>query len=144
MSSFRVAVAWVLALLVASPVLSQEAGTNGPGGRGFSLELADPNPFETETRIPFVLAEDLFEDRDRVIVSMRVYNLLHQAVGIPFVVEEGGERVPLAGLAFAGPGRHVARWDGTDLEGEPVTAGPYFIQLLVDGRSQVRKVLLAR
>jgi len=42
------------------------------------------------------------------------------------------------------PGRHVVRWDGTDVGGRRVPAGTYFCRLDRGGTSQVRKVVLTR
>ena len=44
--------------------------------RGVTLEQNYPNPFGRDTRIPFVLGADLFEDGRSVVVSVRVYNSL--------------------------------------------------------------------
>lgn len=139
-------IALSLALLGAGAA-AQQAATRAsePSGAAFTLEPPDPNPFERETRVVFVLGEDLFRDGRRPAVSMRVYNLLHQMVAVPTVrLREEGEAVRLAGIQIASPGTYEAIWDGRDLEGQRVNEGPYFIQLLVDGRSQVRKVLAVR
>lgn len=132
-----------LILLAAGGGGAQESGVRpGPGEPTFSLGPPFPNPFERETRIPFVLGEALFEGGERPTVSMRIYNLLHQLVGFAYLEETEAEpRRPLDGVALPGPGRYEAGWDGRDADGEPVMEGPYFLQLSVDGRSQVRKVL---
>ncbi|MFQ5678646.1 MAG: hypothetical protein ACE5HP_04225 [Gemmatimonadota bacterium] len=141
------------AALLASILLTWVGATAGAQERrsqvsrpsaGFSLEPASPNPFRRETRIPFLLEPDLFENRREVFVSIRIYNLLHQLVAVPRLVEEPRPERRLDGLAFERSGRYEAVWDGHDLDGDRVTQGPYFVQLLVDGRSQVRKVLYVR
>lgn len=136
----------LLATLVAGPLGSQERGLPGPEGgqAAFSLGPAFPNPFERETRIPFVLGEDLFARGRSPIVSMRVYNLLHQLVGHATIEIEDESVRRLDGLPLPRPGRYEASWDGRDLDGELVTEGPYFIQISVNGRTQVRKVLFVR
>lgn len=136
----------LLAILIAAPGQAQESRTGGsPGAQAaFSLGPAFPNPFEDETRIPFVLGEDLFREDDLPVVSLRVYNLLHQPVGFASLETEGEERLLLRDRALARPGRYEAVWDGRDERGERVMEGPYFLQLSVDGRTQVRKVLFVR
>lgn len=127
---------------------AQQAATGAQvlSDAAFTLEPADPNPFERETRIVFVLGEELFRAGSAPAVSIRIYNLLHQIVAVPTVrLREGEEsRRRLDGIRMPAPGAYEAIWDGRDLQGQRVNEGPYFIQLLVDGRSQVRKVLVVR
>lgn len=122
----------------------QESADAAAAAEAFMLEAPEPNPFERRTEIAFTLDEALFRRTGRAVVHMRVYNLLHQLVGVPML--EGGEirPRPLEGVVFTRPGRHVASWDGRDVEGRAVSSGPYFVELVVNGRSQVRKVLLVR
>jgi hypothetical protein len=135
----------LLLALLASPAGAQESGSEATSGEAvFSLGPAFPNPFERETRIPFVLGEELFRDGGRPVVSMRVYNLLHQLVGFASLAGAGEEDRRLEGLALDRPGRHEAVWDGRDADGDLVTEGPYFIQISVNGRTQVRKVVYVR
>ncbi|MFQ5688950.1 MAG: hypothetical protein ACE5HQ_01595 [Gemmatimonadota bacterium] len=111
----------------------------------FSLQPAFPNPFDRETRLPFILGEALFRKGHAVTVSMRVYNILHQLVAMPKL--SGNDGKPgrrLDQVAFVRPGSYEAVWDGRDLQGKKLTPGPYFVQLLVDGEAQVRRLLLVR
>ncbi len=144
--ALRTLAAAFLTLALAPPAAGQDASAPSllePDQ--FSLQPAFPNPFATETRIPFILGEGLFRDRSEVEVTLRVYNLLHQPVSVPRL-RLGGDRRgrPVDGLRLREPGSYEAVWDGTDEDGDPVTPGPYFVQLSVGDRTQVRKLLLAR
>ena len=111
----------------------------------FSLEPVFPNPFAGETRISYRLGDGLFEVEEEVRVTLRVYNILHQLVAVPVAVDEDGrpgERIEE--MSFRRPGLYQAHWDGRDLEGRTATAGPYFVELSVGARSQVRKIMLVR
>lgn len=134
----------LLALPFGGPAGAQEGSPPTDRDAAFSLGPAFPNPFEDETRIPFVLGESLFDRDDAPVVSLRVYNLLHQPIGFGSLALDGDERLPLRERALTRPGRYEAVWDGRDVRGEPVMEGPYFLQLSVDGRTQVRKVLFVR
>lgn len=134
-----------LVATVCASVRAQERNSNITApDHSFSLEPAFPNPFEKQTRIPFLLQKELFENRDSVIVSVHIYNLLHQLIAIPVLVQGDGEVRRLDALIIPSVGRYEAVWDGRNLKGGRVTEGPYFIQLLVDGQSQVRKVFYVR
>jgi hypothetical protein len=111
----------------------------------FSLEPVFPNPVAGETRISFRLGDGLFEAEQEVRVTLRVFNILHQLVAVPAALDEDdrpGE--PIEELPFRRPGLYQAHWDGRDLEGRTVTAGPYFVELSVGARSQVRKIMIVR
>lgn len=103
----------------------------------FRLEQNYPNPFSSETRIPFVLAESLFAEGKTVKVSLRVYNFLQQFVAAPVALGfPGGEGLPLLQLEYTAPGRYEARWDGRDRNGRPVATGVYFVEMRIDGRGR--------
>lgn len=146
MMAFRLLLAVLLLAPLAVPARAQEPTSESTRAReaAFSLGPAFPNPFDDETRLPFVLGEELFRDGERPVVSMRIYNLLHQLVGFASVELEADGARRLEGIPLPRPGRYEAVWDGRDLQGEPVTEGPYFIQISVNGRTQVRKVLFVR
>ena len=55
-----------------------------------------------------------------------------------------GEGVPVANLEYASPGRYVAYWDGTDMNGRQVASGIYLMQLTVNGVSQTRKMYVTK
>ena len=103
----------------------------------FRLEQNYPNPFRSETRIPFVLAESLFAEGKTVKVSLRVYNFLQQFVAAPVALGfPGGEGLPLLQLEYTAPGRYEARWDGRDRNDRPVATGVYFVEMRIDGRGR--------
>lgn len=74
-----------------------------------SLGPNSPNPFNAATVVPFALAA-------AADVELAVFDLRGRRV-----------RVLLAGSQPAG--RHVARWDGTDADGQRVAAGTYLYRL---------------
>jgi flagellar hook assembly protein FlgD len=41
-------------------------------------------------------------------------------------------------------GRHRARWDGFDEDGQPVASGVYFYTMSTEGGTETRKMLLLR
>ena len=102
----------------------------------FKLDQNYPNPFSSETRIPFELGETLFEEGKPVTVSIRIYNILQQFVAAPVALRHpGGEGLPLLQLEYASPGRYEAYWDRRDRQGKQVATGVYFVQMRVDNRS---------
>lgn len=133
---------------LAGSLAGQESARVGPRGAqesDFQLEQNYPNPFNPETRIPFVLDEDLFEGGRPVVVTLRVYNVLQQFVAHPTSLEHPrGEGTPVRELEYPSPGRYEAYWDGTDRSGRQVASGVYFVQLVVNGRSQVRKMFVTK
>lgn len=136
-------------LVAASPVgaFGQPTVTPMPIGddrSDFALEPVSPNPFESETRITFRLGDALIEAEGQIRVSMRIFNILHQLVAIPVAVENGTRGEPLENRVYDRSGLFVAFWDGFDRDGRRATAGPYFIELQVGDRTQVRKILLVR
>lgn len=139
----------LLFCLGAAPTLSaQGVPPADPPARqesDFLLEQNYPNPFNPETRIPFVLDEDLFRSGQPVVVSLRVYNVLQQFVATPTALNHPrGEGTPVDELAYGGAGRYEAYWDGRDRSGREVASGVYFIQLVVNGRAQVRKMFVTK
>lgn len=131
------------------PLFGQDVGSGNPTsdsrGRGFRLEQNYPNPFKPSTRIPFILEGEIFEGGRTVTVSIRVFNVLQQLVAIPTTLNHpDGAGIPVEQLAYAEPGSMEAFWDGKDRNGREVAAGIYYLQLLVNGESQVRKMVVAR
>ncbi len=128
-----------------SPASAQQAGSTGQQATGFVLEQNYPNPFNPETRIPFVLQPDLFQDGRPVVVSVRIYNVLQQFIAAPTALNHPfGEGVPVLDLEYPYPGRFEAYWDGRDRNGRQVASGVYFVQLTVNGKSQVRKMFVTK
>jgi len=114
-------------------------------GRGFRLEQNYPNPFNPSTRIPFTLEGEIFEGGRPVRVSIRIYNVLQQLVAIPVALDHpDGPGIPVDQLVYPEPGDKVAFWDGKDRNGRDVAAGVYYLQLIVNGESVVRKMVVMR
>ena len=124
---------------------AQVVGSSGEQESGFYLEQNYPNPFNPETKIPFILNEDLFDDGGSVVVTIRIFNVLQQYIATPTALNHPrGEAVPVTDLEYASPGRYETYWDGRDQVGRHVASGVYFVQLIVDGRSQIRKMFVAK
>lgn len=138
-----------LALGLSPGVLqAQNTGSGGSAAgqeRSFQLEQNYPNPFNPSTRIPFYLGEPLFETGNPVAVSVRIYNVLQQLVAIPVALDHAeGSGAPVDGLVYASPGRKEAYWNGRDRNGRKVASGIYYVQLVVNGESRVRKMVVAK
>lgn len=116
-------------------------GARGDTADGFRLGQNYPNPFTTETRIPFELFEEAFPEGRPAVVSMRIFNLLRVYVGSPSALNHPvGEGVPLLELEYGSPGRYEAHWDGRDRNGSRVASGLYILELTVNGRSKVMRM----
>ncbi len=139
----------LLALILAVPSLAegQQAGGGGTSGEGagFRLEQNYPNPFNPETRIPFVLGEGAFVEGRPAVVTIRIYNVLLQPVAVPTALQHPrGEGVPVQDLEYTFPGRHEAYWDGRDAQGNQVASGIYVLQLVVNGRQDIRRMFVSK
>ena len=139
----------ILVLLAGSlspPALSAQearARTLGQSERGFYLEQNYPNPVASDTYIPFALEDNLFENGDSVVVSLRIYNILKQLIAIPRVQTRPNTRGDrILNLVFRQPGRVVAYWDGKDTAGWPVPSGMYFAELSVNGSPDTRRIVV--
>jgi len=127
----------------AGSLSAQDTGTRA--GTGFELEQNYPNPFNPETRIPFTLGEGLFQSEQPVRVTIRVYNMLSQLVASPTALRHpGGDGTPVTNLEYSQPGRYEAFWDGRDRRGAQVASGVYFVQLIVNGQSEIKRMLVAK
>lgn len=113
--------------------------------RGVALEQNFPNPFRRDTRIPFVLGADLFEDGRPVVVSVRIFNVLRQLVTVPTALDHpSAAGQPARELRYDRPGEYLLYWDGTDQSGRRVNSGIYFVQITA-GRSQaLLKIVVSR
>ncbi len=126
------------------PPPADQQGTD-EGASGFRLEQNYPNPFNPETRIPFHLSEDLFQDGEPATVSVRIYNILQQFVVAPRALRyPGGEGLPLLQLEYTSPGRYEAYWDGRDRTGNHVASGVYLVQMVVNGRAAWMKMFVTK
>ena len=88
------------------------------------LQPAYPNPFNSQTLLPYFLPEP--EE-----VRLEIYNLLGQQV-----------RLLVAGPQEAGA--HLVSWDGRGEEGRQLASGLYLCRLRAGALSQSRKLLLLR
>jgi len=135
----------LLMVLVLTPAAARAQVDQGLPQSGFELQQNYPNPFNPETRIPFTLGESLFVDGRPARVTIRIYNVLRQLVASPTALgHTQGEGLPIEDLEFDAPGRFEAYWDGTDQSGAQVASGVYFVQLVVNGQAQVRKMFVTK
>jgi hypothetical protein len=137
-----------LILIVPNSVAAQAGGGDGRSERdrsGFSLGQNYPNPFNPETRIPFSLGEDLFVNGESVVVSVRIYNMLQQFVAAPVALDHpSAGDLPLIDIAYTQPGDYVAFWDGKDQRGREVASGVYFVQMMVGGLVDIKRIVVAK
>lgn len=113
--------------------------------RGVELQPNYPNPFSRETRIPFVLGADLFEDGRGAVVSARIYNVLRQLVAVPTAIDHPtAAGRPALELRYDAPGRYELYWDGRDQSGQPVASGIYFCYIIANRSQDVRKMIVTR
>lgn len=138
-----------LCVLAATPLslAAQDAGNDAPDRAadvGFELQQNYPNPFSSTTRIPFNLSLSLFEQGQPVMATMRIFNVLQQLIAYPTALNHpAGEGAPVNGLEYHAPGQHEAFWDAHDLNGRRVASGIYYLQLTVNGRRQIMKMIVA-
>ncbi len=124
---------------------AQQVGSAGKQESGFVLEPNYPNPFNPETKIPFVLYEELFVDGKAVVVSIRIFNVLQQFITAPTALNHPhGDGVPVLDLEYPYPGRFEAYWDGRDERGRQVASGVYFVQLTVNGKTQFQRMYVTK
>ena len=139
-----------LALIAVFPAGLTAQGAGGDASTrdresGFELQQNYPNPFNPTTRIPFRLDPRLFEDGRPVVVTMAVFNVLQQLVAYPTALDHpDGNGVLVRELIYYTPGQKVAFWDGHDLNGRQVASGIYYLQISVNGRRQIMKMIVAK
>ncbi|UCE19790.1 MAG: FG-GAP repeat protein [Gemmatimonadota bacterium] len=97
--------------------MSPKSSVSVPGI--FSLSQNYPNPFNPETEIAFDLPEN-------ARVTVTVYNVLGQVVEILVDAE-------------LSPGRHVVRWNGSQ-----VSSGVYFYRMVADGFTDTKRMVLRK
>lgn len=88
------------------------------------LLSASPNPLRNRTTIRYALSAS-------GTVRLSVYDITGRLV-----------RDLVRGVKAEGP--HIATWDGTNLDGEPVASGVYFCVLEADGTTTRRKIAVLR
>lgn len=137
-----------LCVLAFSPLSTsaQDPGSGASGRQtdvGFELQQNYPNPFSTTTRIPFYLGMSLFEQGQPAVVTMRIFNVLQQLVAHPIALNHPDGEVALSNLEYHTPGQKEAFWDGHDVNGRQVAAGIYYLQINVNGRRQIMKMIVS-
>ena len=118
-------------------------------GAGLDLGQNFPNPFTSDTRIPFSVGGGAgCTDPSRLYrVSLRVFNVLAQPVAVP--VLQGGSGNVAGGEALdklmLTCGQYIAYWDGQDAKTQQeVASGVYLYRLEVDGKPLVKKMLVSK
>lgn len=146
-----VGVILLLGLGIFPATLSAQQPGSSPGNRGApSSKLGQnyPNPFNPTTRIPFRVDEtDLVGGVARV--TIRIFNVLQQFIAYPEALdgaEGGGGQGPFVNnLTVRDTEWHTAWWDGTDRNGRQVASGLYYVQLIINGRTQgISKALVGK
>jgi hypothetical protein len=133
-----------LALALCAAITSSAAGqASSPPVRAHKLATLGqsyPNPFSSETFIPFSI-DDCDGKGGQRAVSLRIYNVLAQLVATP--VLHGADR-PIANLRLS-CGDYTGRWDGkVSKSRRPASAGVYVYELVVDGQRTSRKMFLSK
>lgn len=136
--------AWAL------PGLLAQGGPSSPAEPGdrqqvFRVLQNYPNPIQSETRIPFELFEGAFPEGEPAVVTARIYNVLRELVEVPTTVGHVvGDGVPVIDLEFATPGRHELYWNGLTRSGVQAAPGVYLLEMTVNGRPQILKMVVQR
>jgi S-formylglutathione hydrolase FrmB len=91
---------------------------------GYALFQNYPNPFNPETTIEY----ELSNPSD---VRLSIYNLSGLTVSVP----KNG---------FQNAGSYQIQWNGRNDSGEMVPSGVYFLELIIDGGRQVKRMVLTK
>lgn len=143
----------VFAVLLSAAVLPLGADAQQGGSMGeeeeeevvFRIGTNYPNPFNPETRIPFELFDDAFEEGRPAVVTARIYNALVRYVASPTALNHpAGEGTPVIDLEYQFPGRHELYWDGRDRSGSAVASGIYVLELTVNGKSRMIRMYVSK
>ena len=137
-------------LLVAGAISPPSASGQAPAerprfetNRGFYFDRGLSGPVRPEMSIPFYLEEKLFENSSRVVVSLRIYNVLKQPIAIPILRDDvTGQQAEVLNLPVLQPGRKIAYWNGKDLSGATVPTGVYYCELQVGDRTATLKLVV--
>jgi len=91
-----------------------------------SLEVKQnyPNPFNSSTLIKYIIPEEGF-------VEVNIYN-------------ESGMYVKSIWQGIQSSGKNIVRWDGTNSNGELVSSGIYFYQIIYNQYNIVKQMILLR
>jgi hypothetical protein len=141
----------VLASRAESQVANQRADSNRRWG---ALRQNEPNPFSRETTIPFSVGDaECAVGTQHHVVTLRIYNILSQIVGIPVLVDSttsdhatsAPKARPVTNLSLP-CGDYVARWDGKHArDAREAARGVYMYQLVVDGHAAgMKKMIIQR
>lgn len=90
----------------------------------FDLKQNYPNPFNASTTIKYDLKEP-------TNVKLYIYDIL-------------GKRIATLANELQSPGRKSIIWNGTDQNGNPVSTGVYFYNMIIDEDTFTKKMLLLR
>jgi len=152
----RPALGLVACLLFASPASGQATSQHSGGTRWRGvLRQNDPNPFSSQTTIPFAVGDSgCAPGAERHVVTLRIYNILSQVVAFATLVDSTSAVDDTSSVAPSHSisqlplacGAYLARWDGKrSPEGREAPPGVYMYQLVIDGHpAGMRKMLLAR
>jgi len=114
-----------LKLIIGTPEFAQEAAGGIPiAPMDFAIDQNYPNPFNPSTAIAYQVGR-----KTRVLLE------LFDVLGRKVRTLVDGEQIT---------GRYVARWDGKNDRGIPVTAGVYVCRIRAEGYSAARKMILVR
>jgi|GEM_PF-1525681 len=114
-----------LRLIIGTPEFAQDAAGGIPiAPIDFAIDQNYPNPFNPSTAIAYQVGR-------KTRVHLDVFDVLGRKVR----TLADGEQVT---------GRYVARWDGRNDQGIPVTAGVYVCRIRAEGFSAARKMILVR
>ncbi|MBN1348304.1 T9SS type A sorting domain-containing protein [candidate division KSB1 bacterium] len=110
--------------LIVDKITSVES-ENGMSVEKFALMQNYPNPFNPATTIRYSLDNE-------VQVELSVFNVL-------------GKKVKILVNAKKSAGYHTLEWDGTDLNGNRVGSGVYYLKLkIAEGNSEIRKMVMMK
>jgi hypothetical protein len=113
---------------------------------GFELGQNFPNPFNPTTTIPFTIGDfpACADSGHQYRVSLRIYNLLAQLVATPILQGDPAPGEPIQDLRLP-CGNFTAFWNGKYLNtSQEVASGVYLYRIEVDGKAQVKKMLVAK
>lgn len=124
-------------------------GAGRDRGSDSGLGQNTPNPFVSETRMPFIVGDyPACTDPGRTYrVSLRVYNILSQLVAVP-VLQGGTGSVaggaPLESLDLS-CGQYTGYWDAKNSRtGQDAPPGIYLYRLEIDGKPVTKKMIRGR
>ena len=145
--SLGVTLVLIFAVLLPESVSGQQVGVAVGAQQepesGFELGRNYPNPFNPDTRIPFDLFEGVFPEGRPANVTIRIFNILRQYVASPTALgHPAGDGTPVVDLEYTSPGHYAAYWDGRDRSESLVASGVYILELMVNGRPQVRRMFV--